>query len=100
LGDLDKTAVRGLARALRVPEPIISKAPSAGLWEGQTDEAEIGVTYDKLDLALASIASGELGGTVDSGTMDRISALISASEHKRRAIPVFRRDTVDIESRR
>jgi NAD+ synthase len=100
LGDLDKTAVRGLARALRVPEPIISKAPSAGLWEGQTDEAEIGVTYDKLDQALVSIASGELGGTVDSGTMDRISALISASEHKRRAIPVFRRDTVDIESRR
>jgi len=100
LGDLDKTAVRGLARALGVPEPIISKAPSAGLWEGQTDEAEIGVTYDKLDQALASKASGELGATLDSGTMDRISALISASEHKRRAIPVFRRDTVDVASRR
>ena len=59
LGDLDKTAVRGLARALGVPEAVISKAPSAGLWEGQTDEAEIGVTYDELDRALASIAGEE-----------------------------------------
>src|SRR5215213_5038161 len=96
LGDLDKTAVRGLARALGVPEPVISKAPSAGLWEGQTDEAEIGVTYDELDRALASISGGERDDSLDSGTMERISALVTASEHKRRAIPVFRRDTVDV----
>jgi NAD+ synthase len=99
LGDLDKTAVRGLARALGVPEPVISKAPSAGLWEGQTDEAEIGVTYEELDRVLASIASGEPGEPLDSDRMDRISALISASEHKRRAIPVFRRDSADVVSR-
>jgi NAD+ synthase len=99
LGDLDKTAVRGLARALGVPEPVISKAPSAGLWEGQTDEAEIGVTYEELDQVLASIASGEPGEPLDSDRMDRISALISASEHKRRAIPVFRRDSADVVSR-
>jgi NAD+ synthase len=96
LGDLDKTAVRGLARALGVPEPVISKAPSAGLWEGQTDEAEIGVTYDELDRALGSFAGGRLEEPVDPNTMDRISSLVAASEHKRRAIPVFRRDTVDI----
>ena len=99
LGDLDKTAVRGLARALGVPEPVISKAPSAGLWEGQTDEAEIGVTYEELDRALASIARGELGEPLSSDRMDRISALIAASEHKRRAIPVFRRDSADVVSR-
>jgi NAD+ synthase len=99
LGDLDKTAVRGLARALGVPEPVISKAPSAGLWEGQTDEAEIGVTYDELDRALSSFAGGKLEEPVDPNTMDRISSLVAASEHKRRAIPVFRRDTVDIISR-
>src|SRR5215213_7159812 len=69
LGDLDKTAVRGLARALRVPEPVITKAPSAGLWEGQTDEAEIGLTYDELDRALASISGGERDDSLDSGTM-------------------------------
>ena len=96
LGDLDKTAVRSLARALGVPEPVISKAPSAGLWEGQTDEAEIGVTYDDLDRVLASLTGGEFEEPLDPDTMERISALISASEHKRRAIPVFRRDTVDV----
>ena len=100
LGDLDKTAVRGLARALGVPEPVIRKAPSAGLWEGQTDEAEIGVTYDVLDRALASIATGENKELLDPGTMDRISHLVTASEHKRRAIPVFRRDTVEVVSTR
>jgi NAD+ synthase len=96
LGDLNKTAVRGLARALAVPDPVISKAPSAGLWEGQTDEAEIGVTYEELDRALDSFAGGELEEPLDPNTMDRISALVKASEHKRRAIPVFRRDSVDV----
>jgi NAD+ synthase len=96
LGDLNKTAVRGLARALAVPDPVISKAPSAGLWEGQTDEAEIGVTYEELDRALDSFAGGEFGEPLDANTMDRISALVKASEHKRRAIPVFRRDSVDV----
>lgn len=96
LGDLDKTAVRGLARALGVPEPVITKAPSAGLWEGQTDEAEIGVTYDELDRVLAG---AEPKKPIDPGTMERISALVTASEHKRRAIPMFRRDAVDVMSR-
>ena len=100
LGDLDKTAVRGLARALGVPEAVISKAPSAGLWEGQTDEAEIGVTYEELDRTLASLASEESKGSIPPETMARVSALIATSEHKRRAIPVFRRDTVDVISRR
>jgi NAD+ synthase len=89
LGDLDKTAVRRLARELGVPQPVISKAPSAGLWEGQTDETEIGVTYETLDRALAG-TDGE-----DAATKERISALIAASEHKRRPVPVFRRDAVE-----
>jgi NAD+ synthase len=100
LGDLDKTAVRGLARELGVPESVINKAPSAGLWEGQTDEAEIGVTYDQLDRALVSIPGEEPKELFDPATIDRISALVAASEHKRRAIPMFRRDAVDAGSRR
>jgi NAD+ synthase len=100
LGDLDKTAVRGLARELGVPERVINKAPSAGLWEGQTDEAEIGVTYDELDRTLASITGEARTEPIDPATMDRVSALIAASEHKRRPLPVFRRDTVDVISRR
>lgn len=93
LADLDKTAVRGLAREIGVPQPVIAKAPSAGLWEGQTDEAEIGVTYDELDRTLAALHGGN--GTIDQITMDRVSGLIAASEHKRRPIPVFRRDAID-----
>src|ERR687897_2816997 len=99
LGDLDKTAVRGLARALGGPDAVISKAPSAGLWEGQTDEAEIGVTYEELDRVLASLAGEESKEPILPDTMDRVSALVAASEHKRRAIPMFRRDTVDVISR-
>ena len=95
LGDLDKTTVRGLARALSVPEPVINKAPSAGLWEGQTDEAEIGVTYDDLDRLLASSTGEERGEPISPQTMERVSALVAASEHKRRPIPMFRRDTID-----
>jgi NAD+ synthase len=98
LGDLDKTAVRSLARELGVPETVISKAPSAGLWEGQTDEAEIGVTYDQLDRALSSTQGEERKDPIDPATMERISSLIAASEHKRRPIPMFRRDAVDIGS--
>lgn len=93
LGDLDKTDVRALARELGVPEPVIVKAPSAGLWEGQTDEAEIGIPYDELDHALRALSAKNVD-TVDAATMDRVNALIAASEHKRRPAPVFRRDAV------
>jgi NAD+ synthase len=53
IGDLYKTHVRQLAAHMGVPEPIIAQPPSAGLWEGQTDEREMGITYDKLDRILS-----------------------------------------------
>ena len=49
LGDLYKTQIRQLARAAGVPELIISKPPSADLWDGQTDEDELGYSYDEVD---------------------------------------------------
>lgn len=52
VGDLYKTHVRQLAKHMGVPEPIIAQPPSAGLWEGQTDEKEMGITYEKLDRIL------------------------------------------------
>ncbi len=52
IGDLYKTQVRQLARALGVPEAIVAKAPSADLWIGQTDEGELGFTYEDVDKLL------------------------------------------------
>ncbi len=49
LGDLYKTQVWQLSKFLGVPEQIVSKPPSADLWPGQTDETELGVTYEKVD---------------------------------------------------
>jgi len=55
LGELYKTEVRRLAQVLGVPDSILSKPPSADLWEGQTDEGEIGVTYDVIDRLLGRL---------------------------------------------
>ncbi len=52
IGDLYKTQVRQLSRAMNIPSPIIDKAPSADLWEGQTDENELGFTYQDVDRLL------------------------------------------------
>lgn len=52
LGDLYKTQARQLARAIGVPAAIIDKPPSADLWVGQTDEGELGFTYEEVDRLL------------------------------------------------
>src|SRR5579884_3818470 len=52
IGDLYKTQVFALSRAVGVPERIVSKAPSADLWAGQSDEDEMGITYSTLDTVL------------------------------------------------
>lgn len=52
IGDLYKTQVRQLARSLHIPEIIISKPPTADLWSGQTDEGELGFTYEEVDRLL------------------------------------------------
>ena len=52
IGDLYKTQIRQLSRALGVPNPIVDKPPSADLWNGQTDEGELGFTYAEADRLL------------------------------------------------
>lgn len=87
LGDLLKSQVRELARQLGVPAEIIAKPPSAGLWAGQTDEGEIGLTYEELDRTILAIEKGDPKGC-DEATLERVKAMMAASAHKRQPIPI------------
>jgi NAD+ synthase len=81
LGKLLKGEVKELARFLGIPQPIIDKPPSPGLWEGQTDEGELGFSYDELDRYLAS-------GEAPAELKKRLESMIASSEHKRQPPPV------------
>ncbi len=81
LGNLVKGQVIKLASFLGIPEPIINRPPSAGLWEDQTDEDELGFSYDELDRYL-------LTGKASVDIKERIESMIAASEHKRSLPPI------------
>ncbi len=89
LGDLYKSQVRQLARHLAIPQPIIDRPPSAGLWPGQTDENEMGLTYDQLDHTLIAIEQGQTE-QVDPGLLAKVQRMIATSGHKRSMPPVCR----------
>ncbi|MCI4371732.1 MAG: NAD+ synthase, partial [Thermoplasmata archaeon] len=55
IGDLYKTQVREMAQSLSLPTEIVDKIPTAGLWPGQTDEGELGISYDELDRILLGL---------------------------------------------
>ena len=82
IGALFKSEVQALARALEIPAPIIEKAPSAGLWLGQTDEQDMGFTYADLENYLTNGP-----GAVSPALAMRIERLVRASEHKRALAP-------------
>ena len=82
IGNMLKSEVRAAARALEVPEPVIEKAPSAGLWLGQTDEAEMGFSYAELEDYLSKGPQ-----TVSPALAMRIDRLMRGSEHKRALAP-------------
>jgi NAD+ synthase len=86
LGDLYKWQVRALARELGVPQPVIERRPSAGLWADQTDEDEMGITYDELDAALAAIEMGQTAA-LDPALLARVEGMIAYSAHKRAMPP-------------
>jgi len=81
LGNLLKSQVRELAIYLGVPREIIEKPPSAGLWKGQTDEEELGASYEELDLYLSS-------GKAEERIRGKVDAMMQASAHKRSMPPV------------
>ena len=82
IGDLNVTEVYEFLRYLEAPEAIITKAPSAGLFEGQTDEKEMGVTYAEIDAYMD-------GKPVRPEAEAVIARRHAMSEHKRRLPPVF-----------
>ncbi len=80
LGGLYKFEVRELATVLDIPEKIIKKVPSAGLWSGQTDEGEIGFSYEEMDKTMQAIETGKVVGEIGR----KLNGMIKASEHKRK----------------
>jgi NAD+ synthase len=91
---LYKFQVRQLARALNVPDAIIAKAPSADLWQGQTDEGELGFTYDDADAILYRLvderrhADDVIALGFDARIVQRIVALMQRNQFKRVLPPV------------
>lgn len=90
LGDLYKTQVRKLAGFLGVPKPIIEKQPSADLWQGQTDEEDLGFTYEQVDKLLFlmvderyTVSQLEEEG-YDRSFIDKVFKLIQKTQFKRR----------------
>ncbi len=85
LGDLYKSEVRELARALDIPQRIIEKVPTAGLWPGQTDEEEIGFTYEEMDKALKDIEQGDIKDKTCRALLDKIES----TAHKKEKPKIF-----------
>ncbi len=81
VANLVKGQVRELARYLGIPAPIIDKPPSAGLWEGQTDEAEMGLSYEALDRFI-------LTGEASEEVRKKVETMNATSAHKRSLPPI------------
>ncbi|MBN2021964.1 MAG: NAD+ synthase [Pirellulales bacterium] len=94
IGDLYKTQLYPLAEHLGVPESIRAKLPSGDLWVGQTDEGELGFTYETVDRLLVLMVDGRwqraelLEAGFDAALVDRVAALIRRNHYKRR-MPVI-----------
>ncbi|MCK9591984.1 MAG: NAD+ synthase [Methanoregula sp.] len=82
---LYKTEVYDYARELGIPEAIINKAPSAGLWEGQNDEEEIGLSYTEIDASLRALE--QQGWQAETPAQEKVNAFVKRSEHKRLVAP-------------
>jgi NAD+ synthase len=87
LGGLFKTEVKALGEALGIPAEILEKAPGAGLWQGQTDEGEMGISYAELDRALIALQGSQTDGRSDE-VVERVRRMVSRSRHKRTPIPI------------
>lgn len=87
IGGLLKMQVRGVAEEIGVPSHIIKKPPSAGLWPGQTDEEELGMSYRVLDEIVAAL-DADREPDAPPEAVQRVKGLMRAAQHKRRRPPV------------
>lgn len=94
IGNLYKGQVRQLAREMGVPDDLVDKTPTAGMWVGQTDEGELGMGYDLLDAVLALHIDGPLSAAatarelgIDEERVEDIETLVAWSAHKRTMPP-------------
>jgi NAD+ synthase len=100
LGDLYKCQIRQLAEFIGVPEDIIKKTPTAGLWPGQSDEDELGASYDLIDLILYGNELGYSSSAiakklnVDLALANRILSRFEQSDHKRRLPLILRLSSI------
>jgi len=94
IGDLYKTQVRQISRQLEVAPEVLAKAPSADLWEGQTDEDELGFSYEKVDAFLSLLVDRRQrpAQLIEEGFepefVERVRGLIQRSQYKRK-MPVI-----------
>lgn len=82
IGGLFKKQVRGLAEEFDIPKHIITKPPTAGLWSGQTDEKEMGITYSELDDILERIEKKKKQ-VLAKEKVNKVKRMMKGSEHKR-----------------
>ena len=95
IGGLYKQQVRQLADSLGVPSDLVAQTPTAGMWDGQTDEDELGLDYDTVDAILALHIDGPLSTAATLRTLDnvshdqisRVKSLVAGSKHKRSMPP-------------
>ena len=94
IGDLYKTQLRAVARALGVPDEVVTKPPSADLWPGQTDEGELGRSYDSLDRALYALVDRRwtvercVRAGLDRDLVEWVVRRVARMEFKRQPPPV------------
>ncbi len=94
IGNLYKTQVYQLAEYLAIPHYIIKKAPSAGLWVGQTDEEELGISYNDLDKILVELNKGKSVKQIshdlriDKSKVAEVCDRVLKSKHKRQMPPI------------
>jgi len=95
VGNLYKQQVRQLAAHIGVDHDLVMQTPTAGMWTGQTDEAELGLDYDQLDAILALSVDGPLSTAatvraldgISRAAVERVEALVAESRHKRSMPP-------------